>query len=253
MEKFKFNPEIVESATDLTWDYGSKCYNIASRSQILFIGGDRGAYKSSFCRGLIASALNPSGFMGYKYKANGKKIVLIDTELSAVFFNRGLSDLLKMSGLNMFPKQFEPYTLNTEPDPIKRRGLILSFIENNKNDIDMLVLDGIGDIVAEESDKKEANDIMAALSSLAELHNAFVIATSHTSDEGKLLDVLGRKLGRKSRVGFILINAGGSVIVLPDKTSWEKLPTSEFTVSSDRILIKGEYIPFPIFKQKKLI
>lgn len=51
MEKFIFTPDIEDNPTDLTWGYGKKEYNIASRSQVLFIGGDRGAYKSSFCRG----------------------------------------------------------------------------------------------------------------------------------------------------------------------------------------------------------
>lgn len=252
MEKFIYTPDIEDIPTDLTWEYGGKEYNIASRSQVLFIGGDRGAYKSSFCRGLIATALNPDGYLSFKYKANGKKIVLIDTELSATFFNRGLSDLLKMSGINKFPSNFEPYCLNIIADPVERRDTILNYIEVNKDDIDMFVLDGIGDIAAEESDKTEANIIVGSLSALAEKHNSLIITTSHTSDGGKLLDVLGRKLGRKSRVGFILLNLGGSVLVKPDKTSWEKLPVSEFLVTPDRQLMQGDYIPFPIFQKQTI-
>lgn len=252
MEKFIFTPDIEDNPTDLTWEYGHKEYNIASRSQLLFIGGDRGAYKSSFCRALIASALNDNGYMGFKYKANGKKVVLIDTELSATFFNRGLADLLKMSGVNKFPSNFEPYCLNIIADPIQRRDTILNYVEKNKGDIDILVLDGIGDIVAEESNTQEANLIINSLSALVDIHDAMGIITSHTSDAGKLLSILGRKLGRKARVGFILLNMGGSVLVIPDKTSWEKLPVSEFSVTADRQLVQGDYIPFPIFQKQKI-
>lgn len=250
--KFKYTPSVSDAPTDLTWTYGKKTYNICSRSQVLFIGGDRGSYKSTFCRGLVASALNSEGYMGYKYSPNGKKIIWMETEQSAPFFNRNLRDLLEMSNLTEFPNNFEAYCLNTIADPIEKRDFILNYINQNCDDIDILVIDGIGDIAAEESDKQEANLIMGSLSALVDKHNVMAIITSHTSDSGKLLDVLGRKLGRKARVGFILMKSMGNIIVIPDKTSWENLPVAEFFVNDNRQLILGDYIPFPIFIKQNI-
>lgn len=250
LKKFEYTPVVENKATDLVWTYGGKTYNICSRSQLLFVGGERGSYKSSFCRGLVASALAIDGYMGFKYATNGKKIVWMETEQSAPFFNRNLGDLLKMSKLESFPDNFEAYCLNTIADPVDRRNTILSYIEENKGNIDILIIDGIGDISAEESNTHESNLIINSLSALVDSHDAMGIITSHTSDAGKLLSILGRKLGRKARVGFILIKAQGNVIVLPDKTSWEQLPVSEFQVTFDRQLVPGEYIPFPIFAKQ---
>ena len=181
LEKFKYEPVVENKPTDLVWTYGEKTYNICSRSQLLFIGGERGSYKSSFCRGLVAAALATDGYMGYNYTTNGKKIVWMETEQSAPFFNRNLGDLLKMSNLLEFPVNFEAYCLNTIADPVERRNTILSYIEENKENIDILVIDGIGDISAEESNTQESNLIINSLSALVDSHNAMGIITTHLS------------------------------------------------------------------------
>lgn len=251
MEKFILTHDIQEPPA-LTWNYGDKEYQIASRGMVLYIAGQKGSYKSTLGRGLLAAAINPDGYINYHYKRNGKKIVWVDTESPPDLMNRHVRDFMKMAGLESIPNYLEIYRLNTISDPKERRANLVAYIEENKNNIDLLLIDVFADLADDESSVSESNELIGSIASLVDNYDVLAVITSHTNDSGTLLNHLGKKIDRKSRSGFILIKSMGAVIVIPGKDSYERLPVSEFMVDNDRLLKAGEYIPFPIFQKQTI-
>lgn len=251
MEKFILTNEIQEPPA-LTWVYGNKEYQIASRGMVLYIAGQKGSYKSTLARGLLAAAVNSDGYINYRYKRNGKKLVWVDTESPPDLMNRHVRDFMKMAGLESIPDYIEIYRLNTISDPKERRANLVAYIEKNKDDIDLLIVDVFADLADDESSISESNELIGSIASLVDNYNVLAIITSHTNNDNTLLNHLGKKIDRKSRTGYILIKSMGAVIVIPGKDSYERLPVSEFMVDNDRLLIEGEYIPFPIFQKQKI-
>ena len=251
MEKFTLTNKIQEPPA-LTWVYGDKEDQIASRGMVLYIAGQKGSYKSTLGRGLLAAALNPDGYINYHYKRNGKKIVWVDTESPPDLMNRHVRDFMKMAGLESIPDHLEIYRLNTISEPKERYAKLVEYIEENKDDIDVLLIDVLADLSDDESNIPESNKLIGSIASLVDKYDVLVIVTSHTNENGTLLNHLGKKVDKKSRAGFILIKSMGAVIVIPGKDSYERLPVSEFMVDNDRLLKAGEYIPFPIFQKQTI-
>lgn len=251
MEKFIVTNE-AQAPPALTWFYGDKEYQIASRGMVLYIGGQKGSYKSTLGRGLLAAAVRPDGYINYRYKRNGKKIVWVDTESPPDLMNRHVKDFMKMAGLESIPNDIEIYRLNTISDPKERYAKLVEYIESNKDDIDILLVDVLADLVDDESSIIESNRLIGSIASLVDKYDVLVVVTSHTNENGGLLNHLGKKVDKKSRSGFLLIKSMGAVIVIPGKESYERLPVSEFMVDDNRLLVAGEYIPFPIFKKENI-
>ena len=129
---------------------------------------------------------------------------------------------------------------------------VLNYIDEQKGEIDMVVIDVLADLVNDESSITESNTLLQSLIALAEISGAIVILTSHTNDSGNLLNTLGRKVDRKSRTGFILHKTFGWTIVVPGKDTYEPLPVSEFKMGDGRVLEQGQYIPFGVFEKQKI-
>ena len=252
MERFIINKEETLKDIALTWKYGNRIYQIADRSQLLYISGNRGAFKSSLARAIIASAYNKDGVLGYRYKSNGKAITLIDSETPPMLLNRHMLDFLKMANLSEVPKNLNIFRLNTIPDPIERRDKVLEYIEKEGNNLDLLIIDLPADLVLDESSVIESNLIINSISALVDTKEVLCCVTSHTNDSGELLNTLGRKIGRKSRSGLSLLKTRQGVIVQASKTSFEPLPTSEIIIGANRELIAGDYIPFSVFEKQKI-
>lgn len=252
MEEYNLNSIPTTEVADLTWTYGKNIYDVASRGMIMYIGGSKGTYKSTLARGILAAALSDDGYMNFKYKPNGKNIVLVDTEMPLQLFHRNMQDLLVMTGREQFPENFKAFRLSSTPDPVDKRKAVFDYIKQNKGEIDMIVLDLITDLVADEGNTYETSAIMQELVALSEDSNSLVLCISHTNDNGELLNVLGRRVSRKARVGYILHKLFGWVVMNPAKDTFIPLPVSEFRITNERQLVPGSYIPFGIINKTKL-
>jgi RecA-family ATPase len=226
-------------------------YQVVDRGSLFYVGGPRGSFKSTLGRAILSACMSGKTISGYKYEANGKKIVYIDTEMPVHLFRRGQEDMLALTGQD-FPENYEAYRLSHIPDPVEKRKQVESFIEENKGLIDVVLIDGIGDLVTDMGNTTEVTNLMHKLVALAEETDCLVICLSHTNDFGALLDKLGRHLERKARAGVVLHKAGGWVLHIPSKDTYEPLPESEFFVNEQRMLVPGEYIPFPVHKAVKI-
>ena len=179
---------------------------LGTQGNLLGITGGEGTGKSNFVGSLIAGTISKASHvdtLGTVIQQNreDKAILLYDTEQSETQLYKNISSILKRGKVENMPGYFKAYCLTS----MSRKERIQAIIESmdkyyyQYNGIQMVVIDGIADLVRCANDEAESIGVIDELYRLAGIYKTCIVCVLHFIPNGmKLRGHLGSELQRKS-------------------------------------------------------
>lgn len=232
-------------------EYGPKEYRVANFGHVGFISGDAGAMKSTFVKTICAAAISKRKVLFNKVDIGDKKVLYFDTEMPKDLFVGHIDNMFAIAGVapSVSRDKFTGVALVAEPEPVKKREIIMRTLREKGKDVGIAVIDVIADLFEDENDTAKTQEFIGEIASLANENQSMYFIVSHLSDSGKLLGSIGRKVHRKSSFGMNLQKVTPTTsFVKSDKNRYEAYPPFEFTLNASGIPEPGDYIPFPLAK-----
>ena len=178
---------------------------IGSPGNLLGITGSEGSGKSNFLGGMLAGALGTPQVdtLGTKVSTNHKRksVLYFDTEQSEDQLYRNLQIVLKRAQIENPPSWFKAYCL-TNLSRRERLQVILQSVDKFHHQfggVHLVVIDGIGDLIASLNDERESISLIEELHRMAGIYQTCILCVLHLVPNGvKLRGHLGSELQRKS-------------------------------------------------------
>ena len=180
---------------------------LGTQGNILCITGSEGTGKSNYVSALIAGSfgspdkkIDTLGISVHENK-DYKSILLYDTEQSEIQLFKNVSNLLKRAKLSNKPNELKAFCLTG----MSRKERLQSIVQSMDKfyyefgGIQMVVIDGIADLVHSANDEAESLRVVDELYRLAGIYQTCIICVLHYVPNGlKLRGHLGSELQRKS-------------------------------------------------------
>ncbi|KAA6302061.1 MAG: hypothetical protein EZS26_001662 [Candidatus Ordinivivax streblomastigis] len=179
---------------------------LGTQGNLLGITGGEGTGKSNYVGSLIAGTIRRTdkidtlGTTILPDTAN-KAVLLYDTEQSEVQLYKNISGILKCGKLNAMPDYFKAYCLTSMSRKERMQAIIQSMDKYyyQFGGIQMVVIDGIADLVRCANDEAESIAVIDELYRLAGIYKTCIVCVLHFIPNGmKLRGHLGSELQRKA-------------------------------------------------------
>ncbi|MDL2239143.1 toprim domain-containing protein [Bacteroidales bacterium OttesenSCG-928-K22] len=180
---------------------------LGTQGNILCITGGEGTGKSNYVAALIAGTIRKPNTiidtLGINVNINTKQkaVLLYDTEQSEVQLFKNVSNLLQRAKLSDKPKELKAFCLTG----MSRKERLQSIVQSMDKfyyefgGIQLVVIDGIADLVHSANDEAESLRVVDELYRLAGIYKTCMICVLHYVPNGlKLRGHLGSELQRKS-------------------------------------------------------
>jgi hypothetical protein len=181
---------------------------LGTQGNLLGVTGGEGTGKSNFVGALIAGAICENNrqnidTLGTKIQANNDKkaILLYDTEQSETQLYKNISGILRRGKSENMPPCFKAYCLTSMSRKERMQAIIQSMDKfyYQFSGVQMVVIDGIADLVRCANDEAESVGIIDELYRLAGIYKTCIVCVLHFIPNGlKLRGHLGSELQRKA-------------------------------------------------------
>lgn len=184
---------------------------LGTQGNILCITGGEGTGKSNYVTALIAGAIGQSeknkdkvmDTLGVSVCENSKRkaILFYDTEQSEVQTYKNITNLLRRCGRETMPEYLKAYCLTGMSRKERLQAIIQSMdkFHYQFRGIQMVVIDGIADLIKGANDETESIAVVEELYRLAGIYNTCIVTILHFIPSGlKLRGHLGSELQRKA-------------------------------------------------------
>lgn len=180
---------------------------LGTEGNLLCITGGEGTGKSNYVAALIAGSIRPENAsidtLGVDVAENtdNKVVLLYDTEQSEVQLFKNVSKLLKRAGLKDKPDELRAFCLTGMSRKERLQAIVQSMDEFHfqYGGIQVVVIDGIADLVKSANDEAESIAVIDELYRLAGIYKTCIITVLHFIPNGlKLRGHLGSELQRKA-------------------------------------------------------
>ena len=180
---------------------------LGTQGNLLCITGGEGTGKSNYIAALIAGSIRDKASevdtLGVKVlpNINQKAVLLYDTEQSEVQLHKNISNLLRRSKQEDMPKGFKAFCLTAMSRKERLQAIVQSMdkFHYEYGGIQLVVIDGIADLVRCANDEVESVAIIDELYRLAGIYQTCIITVLHYIPNGlKLRGHLGSELQRKA-------------------------------------------------------
>ena len=179
---------------------------LCTQGNLLGITGGEGTGKSNYVGSLIAGCIRQSERIdtlgtSVQRNENSKAVLLYDTEQSEVQLYKNISGILKRGQSDTMPACFKAYCLTS----ISRKERIQAIVQSMDRfyyqfgGIQIVVIDGIADLVRCANDEAESVGVIDELYRLAGIYKTCIVCVLHFIPNGmKLRGHLGSELQRKA-------------------------------------------------------
>ena len=190
--------EVIISAGDVP---------LGTQGNILCITGGEGTGKSNYIASLIAGSIREKqteiDTIGTTVatNSNNKAVLLYDTEQSEVQLYKNVSNLLRRAKLTYKPDILKAFSLTGMSRKERLQAIIQSMdrFHYQYNGIQLVVIDGIADLVNSANDEAESIRVIDELYRLAGIYKTCIVCVLHYVPNGlKLRGHLGSELQRKA-------------------------------------------------------
>lgn len=180
---------------------------LGTEGNLLCITGGEGTGKSNYVGSIIAGAIKDKeskvDTLGTDIQSNtkNKAVLLYDTEQSEVQLYKNTTNILKRSKESDIPHNFKVYCLTGMSRKERLQAIIQSMDKfyYEFGGIQMVVIDGIADLIQSANDEIESIKIVDELYRLAGIYQTCIICVLHFIPSGlKLRGHLGSELQRKA-------------------------------------------------------
>ena len=180
---------------------------LGTQGNLFGITGGEGTGKSNYVAAIVAGCICPAGAevdtLGVQITANGrhKAVLLYDTEQSEVQLFKNVSNLLARAKQPDKPDELKAFCL-TGMSRKERLNAIVQSMDKfyyQYGGIQLVVIDGIADLVKSANDEAESVAVIDELYRLAGIYNTCILCVLHFVPNGlKLRGHLGSELQRKA-------------------------------------------------------
>ena len=180
---------------------------LGTQGNLFGITGGEGTGKSNYTGSLIAGTIRNADkdidTLGTDVNINIEKkaVLLYDTEQSEVQLYKNISSILKRSGQNSMPEYFKAYCLTSMSRKERLQAIMHSMDKfyYQYGGIQMVIIDGIADLIRCANDEAESIAIIDELYRLAGIYKTCIVCVLHFIPNGmKLRGHLGSELQRKA-------------------------------------------------------
>jgi hypothetical protein len=179
---------------------------LGTQGNLLGITGGEGTGKSNYAGSLIAGTIRQSdniNTLGTDVLRNdgNKAVLLYDTEQSETQLYKNISAILKRGKLESMPFYFKAYCLTSMSRNERMQAIVQSMdrFYYQFGGIQMVVIDGIADLVRCANDEAESVAVIDELYRLAGIYKTCIVCVLHFIPNGmKLRGHLGSELQRKA-------------------------------------------------------
>lgn len=180
---------------------------LGTQGNILCITGGEGTGKSKYVAALVAGSIKPEnvridtlGIHVYENSQN-KAVLLYDTEQSEVQLFKNVSNLLKRAKQAEKPEELKAFCLTGMSRKERLQAIVQSMdkFHYQYGGIQLVVIDGIADLVHSANDEAESLRVVDELYRLAGIYQTCIVCVLHYVPNGlKLRGHLGSELQRKA-------------------------------------------------------
>jgi len=180
---------------------------LGTQGNLMGITGGEGTGKSNFAGSLIAGCIrqcdDPIDTLGTTIQRNDcrKAVLLYDTEQSEAQLYKNISNMLKRGKSDTMPACFKAYCLSSMSRKERMQAIVHSMDRFYYlfGGIQMVVIDGIADLVRCANDEAESVALIDELYRLSGIYKTCIVCVLHFVPNGmKLRGHLGSELQRKS-------------------------------------------------------
>ncbi|MDR2805050.1 MAG: toprim domain-containing protein, partial [Dysgonamonadaceae bacterium] len=180
---------------------------LGTQGNLFGITGGEGTGKSNYVGSLIAGTIRDTSFsvdtLGTTVQPDRDKkaVLLYDTEQSEVQLYKNISGILKRGKLNAMPDYFKAYCLTSMSRKERLQAIVQSMDKfyYQFRGIQMVIIDGIADLVRCANDEAESIGVIDELYRLAGIYKTCIVCVLHFVPNGmKLRGHLGSELQRKA-------------------------------------------------------
>ena len=206
---------------------------IASLGNISAVVGAAKSKKTFLCSALVGGLLAERGDFGITPRL--AKVLWVDTEQSALHARRVVERIHTLAGWNTECNCGMLHTLTLrEVEPKKRAELLYMAIELYKPQL--VVVDGISDLMYNTNDIEESDRIVGRLMSLSTEFNCHIICVLHTNpNSDKARGHIGSTLQRKAETVIFVHKVGDCSVVEPQFCRNEEFEPFAFVVDEEGI------------------
>jgi hypothetical protein len=179
---------------------------LGTEGNLLGITGGEGTGKSNYAGSLISGCIRAAeridtlGTTVLRNKGN-KAVLLYDTEQSESQLYKNISNILKRAEQTSMPEYFKAYCLTSMSRKERMQAIVQSMDKfyYQFGGIQMVVIDGVADLVRCANDEAESIEVIDELYRLAGIYKTCIVCVLHFVPNGlKLRGHLGSELQRKS-------------------------------------------------------
>ena len=180
---------------------------VGTQGNLLGVTGGEGTGKSNYVGSLIAGTVRNASFpvdtLGTTILPNthNKAVLLYDTEQSETQLYKNISGMLKRAKLSAMPDCFKAYCLTSMSRKERMQAIVQSMdrFYYQFSGIQMVIIDGIADLVRCANDEAESIAVIDELYRLAGIYKTCIVCVLHFVPNGlKLRGHLGSELQRKA-------------------------------------------------------
>ncbi|MDR0506796.1 MAG: toprim domain-containing protein [Dysgonamonadaceae bacterium] len=180
---------------------------LGTQGNLFGVTGGEGTGKSNYVGSLIAGTVRNANFsidtLGTTILPNSanKAVLLYDTEQSEVQLYKNIGNILKRGKQSSMPEYFKAYCLTSMSRKERMQAIIQSMDKfyYQFGGIQMVVIDGIADLVRCANDETESISVIDELYRLAGIYKTCIVCVLHFIPNGmKLRGHLGSELQRKA-------------------------------------------------------
>jgi DNA primase (bacterial type) len=180
---------------------------LGTQGNLFGITGGEGTGKSNYVGSLIAGTIREADItidtLGTDVNPNKseKAVLLYDTEQSETQLYKNISNILKRSKQNTMPEYFKAYCLTSMSRKERLQAIVQSMDKfyYQYGGIQLVVIDGIADLIRCANDEAESIAVIDELYRLAGIYKTCILCVLHFIPNGmKLRGHLGSELQRKA-------------------------------------------------------
>lgn len=181
---------------------------LGTQDNLFCITGGEGTGKSNYISAILSGVINeealaPETTLGLRIAANPRQLAVLhyDTEQSEAQLHKNLGRTLKRAGLNRVPLFFHSFYLASlsRQERLKLIRDSMDMLYHKYGGIQLVVIDGIADLIRSANDESESIAVVDELYRLAGIYNTCIICVLHFVPNGvKLRGHIGSELQRKA-------------------------------------------------------
>lgn len=172
---------------------------IGTAGNFITFSGLPKAGKSTFISAIIASATANKEIFTFRAFCWEKKVVVFDTEQTNFDFSRTIKRVKKLARKSDIFENLDCYLLR-ENNAFEILHLINQYLKENKNNVSIVIIDGILDCLNSFNDEAESKKLIRILKRWASLYECLIITVLHTSKQsGNTLGHYGSMSDRYSQ------------------------------------------------------